>query len=367
MMFNIFNSLMLVGAIQGIVFALLVASSKKYKTKSTMFLVLLIFCFALNNIQYYIYDTEVLNEYDFFRTIYIPLAILCPVFYYLYVKTFLSDQKISISEKLLFLPFCLFLIVCLYYKSLILFGSNPILAFEDLIEVEIIQEIAASIFSLLLLTKSYLMILNFKDQQLNFQMQKSSLDWLKITTVILIVLCLIWAYAIYDDLQQKNSTAFYLVWISLSFTIYWLGHIGIYKYGIRNEQQNLRKFSKTNAIVVSVPSESEHILGFKNFIIDQKNYLNSELTLDLVAENLNISKTYLSKMINKELKMGYSDFINSLRVEEAKMYMKNSEFENYTLVAIGLEAGFNSKSAFNNAFKKHTGLTPSEFKKSVDA
>lgn len=357
---------MLVGAIQGVIFTLIVALSKKYRSKANFFLVLLILCFALNNIQYYIYDTQVLNEYDFFRSIYIPLAILCPVFYYLYVKTFLTDQKLSISDKLLFLPFCLFLIICFYYKTLILFSKNPIFAFENLIEVEIIQEVSASIFSLLLLTRSYFMILKFKDNNQNFQMQKSSLDWLKITTVILIVLCLIWAFAIYDDLQQKNSTAFYLVWISLSFTIYWLGHIGIYKYGIRNEQQNLRKFSKTNPIIVSVPSESEHILGFKNYIVDQKNYLNSELTLDLVAENLNISKTYLSKMINKELKMGYSDFINSLRVEEAKMYMKNSEFENYTLVAIGLEAGFNSKSAFNNAFKKHTGLTPSEFKKSIE-
>jgi len=51
-----------------------------------------------------------------------------------------------------------------------------------------------------------------------------------------------------------------------------------------------------------------------------------------------------------------------LRVEEAKTYLIDNEFANYTLVAIGLEAGFNSKSAFNSSFKKITGKTPSQFK-----
>jgi len=51
-----------------------------------------------------------------------------------------------------------------------------------------------------------------------------------------------------------------------------------------------------------------------------------------------------------------------LRVEEAKLYLTDTDFSNYTLVAIGLEAGFNSKSAFNNSFKKITGQTPSQFK-----
>lgn len=71
-------------------------------------------------------------------------------------------------------------------------------------------------------------------------------------------------------------------------------------------------------------------------------------------------------MINAELNTSYTDFINSLRVQKAKYNIQKAESEKYTLIAIGLEAGFNSKSAFNKAFKKYTGFKPSEFKKSLN-
>ena len=85
----------------------------------------------------------------------------------------------------------------------------------------------------------------------------------------------------------------------------------------------------------------------------------------MAAEKLGLSKSYLSRLIHAERHTSYSDYINSLRVKEAKLIIQNPESEKFTLIAIGLEVGFNSKSAFNNAFKKHGGLTPSEFKKSL--
>ena len=85
--------------------------------------------------------------------------------------------------------------------------------------------------------------------------------------------------------------------------------------------------------------------------------------MEKTAEALELSQGHLSKIINTELGVGFKDYINALRVEEAKTYLLDKEFSNYTLVAIGLEAGFNSKSAFNSSFKKITGETPSQFKK----
>ncbi|WP_407920992.1 helix-turn-helix domain-containing protein [Flavobacterium cellulosilyticum] len=62
--------------------------------------------------------------------------------------------------------------------------------------------------------------------------------------------------------------------------------------------------------------------------------------------------------------MGYNflDYINLLRVEKVKKYLIKSDYSSYTIVAIGLECGFNSKSTFYTAFKKFTNVTPSEFK-----
>jgi AraC-like DNA-binding protein len=82
-----------------------------------------------------------------------------------------------------------------------------------------------------------------------------------------------------------------------------------------------------------------------------------------LSTELDLSRSHLSRIINSELKTTFSDYINLLRVNEAKKYLLQPDFSNYTLVAIGLEAGFNSKTTFNSAFKKFAGMTPSAFKK----
>lgn len=93
-----------------------------------------------------------------------------------------------------------------------------------------------------------------------------------------------------------------------------------------------------------------------------KIYRNPCLTLSSTAETLGISACYLSSMVNALLNKSFIDFINEYRVEDVKSHLHSKEFEHYTIVSVGFEAGFNSKSAFYSAFKKHTGLTPLQFK-----
>jgi AraC-like DNA-binding protein len=160
-----------------------------------------------------------------------------------------------------------------------------------------------------------------------------------------------------------SQRTFYPLWLGMSIMIYWLGHIGIYKFGIQQERKQLRSYSiKTKIYPVAEKQKNEHIVTIEKLVKKEKRYLDASLTLDKIAEELNLSKSHLSRIINSELGTGFPEYINSLRVEEAKHYLNNPAFANYTLVAIGLEAGFNSKTTFNNAFKKATGLTPSEFK-----
>ena len=140
--------------------------------------------------------------------------------------------------------------------------------------------------------------------------------------------------------------------------------MGLHQFGIVQEQKNIHHFSnKNSAVIVEIKtSKNEHLIAFEKFVRAEKNYLDNHLSLESVAEKLGINKSYLSRIINAELGKSFSDYVNELRVEEAKTYLLNPEFSKYTLVSIGLEAGFNSKSAFNSTFKKITGLTPSEFK-----
>ena len=75
---------------------------------------------------------------------------------------------------------------------------------------------------------------------------------------------------------------------------------------------------------------------------------------------------YLSKAINKNRNKTFVEFINEYRVTEAKRLLCGKEIEFLTIEAIGLEAGFNSKSTFFRVFKQQTGVTPQFFMKNIN-
>jgi AraC-like DNA-binding protein len=93
----------------------------------------------------------------------------------------------------------------------------------------------------------------------------------------------------------------------------------------------------------------------------EKPYLSPAVSLSILADQLDISSKHLSQVINENLGRNFYDFINQYRVEEAKIKIQKNS--NKTFLEILYDVGFNSKAVFNNSFKKHTGMTPREFKK----
>ncbi len=94
-----------------------------------------------------------------------------------------------------------------------------------------------------------------------------------------------------------------------------------------------------------------------------KLFLDSTLTLAALAERVGLPAQHLSQVINEQCGQNFADFVNSYRIEEAKRRLHDQHFAHYSILAISEDSGFHSKSTFNTAFKKHTGLTPSEFRK----
>ncbi|MDP4489674.1 MULTISPECIES: AraC family transcriptional regulator [Pseudoalteromonas] len=90
-------------------------------------------------------------------------------------------------------------------------------------------------------------------------------------------------------------------------------------------------------------------------------YLNPELSLSLLAQRTGHSTHNISQAINQSLALNFFDFVNQYRVQESKVMLLRDP--SLAVLDIGLGAGFNSKSSFYAAFKKHTGATPSQFRK----
>ena len=108
-----------------------------------------------------------------------------------------------------------------------------------------------------------------------------------------------------------------------------------------------------------------HVEALLHVMETEKPFRKSDLTLQELAEALSVSPHNLSEMINTQLGKNFYDFVNGYRVEEVQRRLVDPDSAHLTVLALGLEAGFNSKSSFNAVFKKHAKMTPSQYRQQV--
>ncbi len=101
------------------------------------------------------------------------------------------------------------------------------------------------------------------------------------------------------------------------------------------------------------------------FMTNEKPYLQSDFKLIDLAKTLSLQPYLLSQVLNENLGQNFFEFVNSHRIEAAKQLMAEADWQRQTIMGIAFDVGFNSKSAFNRAFKKSTGTTPSAYLRSI--
>jgi YesN/AraC family two-component response regulator len=95
---------------------------------------------------------------------------------------------------------------------------------------------------------------------------------------------------------------------------------------------------------------------------NDKPFLNPNLSLFSLANTLDISAHNLSFIINECSGENFNQFVNRYRIEEAKKLILNPKMNHLSILGVGFEVGFNSKSVFNSTFKKIIGFTPIQYK-----
>ncbi len=91
---------------------------------------------------------------------------------------------------------------------------------------------------------------------------------------------------------------------------------------------------------------------------------NSDLTLADLARRLSTTPHKLSEVLNSQLEQSFYDFVNGYRVRYVQRRIESEDARNLKILSLALDAGFASKSTFNDVFKKHTGKTPSDYRRS---
>ena len=133
-----------------------------------------------------------------------------------------------------------------------------------------------------------------------------------------------------------------------------------------NETELILKTEKYAESLLSSLQKQELLESIFQFIDDEKPYLNKNFTINILSKKLNSSRSYVSQVINEELKCNFCQFINEYRIKDARLMLSNPENNNLTIESIASSVGFGSKSSFNSAFKNYTGITPSFYIKSLN-
>ncbi|HPR33669.1 MAG TPA: AraC family transcriptional regulator [Prolixibacteraceae bacterium] len=138
-------------------------------------------------------------------------------------------------------------------------------------------------------------------------------------------------------------------------------------YGVfrQNELFYPEETTLTNSSApVPIPHElAQTIQQQLNLLIEKEQFhTRRDLTLGQLANSLKTNKNIVSQFLNQNLHQNFYQYINSLRVEEAKKQLRRRDSSRFSIEGIGYMAGFNSKTTFNTVFKAQTGMSPSEFK-----
>ncbi|HWA33775.1 MAG TPA: DNA-binding response regulator [Cyclobacteriaceae bacterium] len=134
----------------------------------------------------------------------------------------------------------------------------------------------------------------------------------------------------------------------------------VQKAGIELEKQQGAQYVRSGL----GKSECEQLYAAaKEHIVRNKSFLNPALRLDELAKEMKVNRNHLSQSINTVAGQSFWAFVNHFRLEEAKRRLRDPKCQHFTIEAIALDSGFNSISGFNTIFKKHAGMTPSEYKR----
>lgn len=325
-------------------------------------------------------SNELFTRYPLLSASFISLLLLHGPFLYFYISSLVvNSNKFKSKDLLHFIPFLLFnlyLIIVSYLPrvsesislSHVASEHESPLLFQLFLMLVVLSGPVYFVFSIRLFKSLDIQIFN------NFSSSENvNLDWLrKLVYIFGSVWTLLMIVATIHHVFHLFSWIFCTDGISLSLSIF---IILIGYYGLK--QKELFSFHEKESFILeqkpekysgSRLKESEARLFMEKlnrFMEEEKPYLSPDLNLPQLAKEVDIPSHYLSQVINENVGLNFFDFINRQRVEDVKNKMSDPRYNNFSILGIAFESGFNSKSAFNRVFKNITGITPSEYKKTL--
>lgn len=363
-----FNLFLIVGAIHGFIFIVVTFLLRKRIEKPVLFLNLFVLFLSLNNLQSWILEARISDDVITSFVTFPWYFLIAPMFYSFLIHYLEIEKK---KNPLVLISIILFAIAVVIRFTLISLVKADTITVLVLKNYNLFEDVFALSYSIYLF---YLSIDIVKKQKKLYPkiLVYDNLKWIWLFLKLGGIVFLFWIIAVLLNIFSETIKApysYYPLRLVSSILIYWVAYQAFFRYRLLKDRIKLRQLIKKDKLEDSSHRQVDNSQKtkftfdkFESYVIENKSFLNPSLSLEGLAEEFDIGVSTLSKVVNSK-DINFSDCINSYRVEEAKKILNHVDFSNYTIVAIGLECGFNSKSTFYTAFKKSTGKTPSEYRK----
>lgn len=330
---------------------------------------------------YAFYSHELFTNFKLLSISLLSLFMLHGPFLYIYIQTLISGrQQLSWTHLLHVLPFILFNLYVLISSfnpevsgklniELLSLAYDPPFLFLFFLILIALSGTVYLLLTIRLFRKLDIKIFNNYSSSTDID-----LNWLrKLVLVFGIVWTILIGVTIIHHVFHMFSMVFCTdgLFLSLSVFVILIGYFGLKQKLIfssedvmvtREDAKTLTKYAGSRLTEAEAQQYTKKLTEYMN---SSKPYLNPNLSLSQLAEEIGITSHYLSQVINERFKLNFFDFVNGYRVEAFKENIKEPRYSNYSFLGIAFECGFNSKSAFNRIFKQVTGLTPSQYKKAL--
>ncbi len=347
----------LIAIVHCFVLSLVILFSKFLRSSTNRYLGITLIVISIIGINNWFWDFNknpvIIQFLDFFLWQFLyPVTLL--LFFYKANKSFIHKR----TKVLFFLPFVVLTICNIIVSLENIYGlyKLPFITKDSVSFFYKAISLCSIIFPFIVLLPSFWLLF--------VKTQKSTIKWLRVFWVIFALIEVYGFLLEFHRFLYLERKSLNYLWIGVSLLMYWVIYIGIYRFKLSNDQYEIREYLKTKKVnATNELIENPIIKEFIRLLSDEHIHRSSQLNRDFVAEKLGISPGYLSQLIKESPYKSFSDIVNKYRVEDVKEMLIDPDFSNYSLLAIGLEVGFNSKATFFNAFKKYTGITPSEYQK----
>ncbi len=370
--FKLLDVIIFIGICQGIFLSLTLHRISNHNQSANKTLSILIALATLMLIGRFVYF-RFLNQWIFQWSLAVDaLVFLFGPFIFTYVKRLLfkgnHQFKLSIVHYVPFfgMLFFAFYYILTYTKEAYydFFLHGNLMLYFRIISMVMIA------FNVFYVLRSFQLLKKFKlAEKETFSFEQTPITYLNFFLFSILTCLTAWAIGYLNSLLFAGELT-YLgydnIWVAIPVFIYVIGYFSLkqpelFRISIEKERNSLKKDRLTESDSVLLQNKLDSLM------LNEKAFLQNDLTLADVAEKLQTSTNNVSWLLNQVYQTTFYDFINSFRVDEFVKKVENKEHLRHTILALSMDVGFNSKSTFNKAFKDNMKDTPSNFIKKHQA